>query len=166
MSVCVSCNANLAAGNRWCGICYTHVGNPEIGRLASPGRRLGAFLLDMLIATITWLVAFAVAGVGIFAGGEEGLGGGMFLGLLVLVAYTIAALMLMKRGTTPGKVILGMRVIREEGRQAGFLQILLREFIRVGMLFFPILWIGHLWILWDRDRQGWHDKLMSTFVVG
>lgn len=28
-----------------------------------------------------------------------------------------------------------------------------------------LLSLGFLWILFDRDKQGWHDKLMSTYVV-
>jgi uncharacterized RDD family membrane protein YckC len=25
--------------------------------------------------------------------------------------------------------------------------------------------LGYLWILFDRERQGWHDKLANTYVV-
>ena len=25
--------------------------------------------------------------------------------------------------------------------------------------------LGYLWMLWDRDRQTWHDKIASTTVV-
>ena len=28
-----------------------------------------------------------------------------------------------------------------------------------------ILLLGFLWILFDQDNQGWHDKLVSTYVV-
>ena len=28
-----------------------------------------------------------------------------------------------------------------------------------------ILLLGFLWILWDKDRQGWHDKIAGTLVV-
>ncbi len=29
-----------------------------------------------------------------------------------------------------------------------------------------VLSMGFLWIPFARDRQGWHDKLGSTYVVG
>jgi len=25
--------------------------------------------------------------------------------------------------------------------------------------------LGYLWLLWDKDRQTWHDKLVSTVVM-
>ena len=28
-----------------------------------------------------------------------------------------------------------------------------------------ILSLGFLWILFARDNQGWHDKLLGTYVV-
>lgn len=72
---------------------------------------------------------------------------------------------LFSRGTTPGKNLLGMRVIKEDGQHAGFLTMLIRECIGkwISGLVFAL---GFLWILFDRDNQGWHDKLMSTYVIG
>ena len=51
MPACPSCNTDYAAGTRWCSICHTNVINPDIGRLSSPGKRLGAYLIDVLIPT-------------------------------------------------------------------------------------------------------------------
>ena len=45
MANCSSCNAEVAVGFRWCGICHTNVLDPNLGRLASPGKRLGAFVI-------------------------------------------------------------------------------------------------------------------------
>ena len=73
MATCSSCNAEVVPGTRWCNICHTNVVNPSLGKLASPGKRLGAFILDLVIP--------------------------------------------------------------------------------------------FLWILFDKDNQGWHDKLMSTYVT-
>jgi uncharacterized RDD family membrane protein YckC len=28
-----------------------------------------------------------------------------------------------------------------------------------------LLSLWYLWVLLDRDRQGWHDKLASTYVI-
>ena len=46
----------------------------------------------------------------------------------------------------------------------GFFMMLVREWAAkwVSGLAFGM---GFVWILFDRDRQGWHDKLMSTYVV-
>ena len=164
MANCPSCNAEVAAGTRWCGICHTNVVDPGIGRLASPGKRLGAYLLDLLVPLIAILLIVVVAGASAATGSDAGAGLGAILGFLLFVAYIVWAFVLFARGTTPGKKLLGMHVIKEDGRNAGFLTMLLREWIGKpisGM----ILALGFLWILFDRDNQGWHDKLMSTYVV-
>jgi uncharacterized RDD family membrane protein YckC len=28
-----------------------------------------------------------------------------------------------------------------------------------------ILYLGFLWMLWDGDRQTWHDKIAGTVVI-
>jgi uncharacterized RDD family membrane protein YckC len=28
-----------------------------------------------------------------------------------------------------------------------------------------VLFLGFFWILWDKDQQGWHDKIAGTVVV-
>lgn len=53
----------------------------------------------------------------------------------------------------PGKNLLGMRVIKEDGRHAGFLTMLIREWVGKWISGL-ILGLGFLWILFDRDNQG------------
>ena len=58
-----------------------------------------------------------------------------------------------------------MRVVKENGTPATFWTMLFREWIGKiisGMIFS----LGYLWILIDKERQGWHDKLASTYVIG
>jgi len=139
--------------------------DPGIGRLASPVKRLGAYCLDLLVPLVALFLILVVAGgVGAAAGTEEGPGVGLFLGFLLFVAYIIWAFVLFARGTTPGKKLLGMRVVKEDGSNAGFLTMLIREWIGKAISGL-ILSLGFLWILFDRDNQGWHDKLMRTYVV-
>lgn len=164
MSACSSCNAEVPAGARWCGICHVNLLNPGIGRLASPGKRLGAYFLDLLIPAIAFVVMLGAFGTGVATETEGGSAAGVLFAFVLFVAYVVWALKLFAHGTTPGKMMLGMRVVKENGDAAGFGTMLLREWIGKlisGML----LSIGYLWILFDRDRQGWHDKLASTFVV-
>lgn len=65
-------------------------------------------------------------------------------------------------GQTPGKMIMGLRVVSVDGSPVSVWQSL-RRF--VGYLISFILFLGYLWILADDRRQGWHDKIASTFVV-
>ena len=115
MATCPSCQAEATPGFRWCGICHANVVNPKIGHLASPGRRLGAHFLDLLVPVISLFFIFIVAGLGMATGTRGGGGLGILLGFGLLVAYVIWAFKLFSRGTTPGKNMLGMRVIKEDG---------------------------------------------------
>jgi len=153
MKECPSCNSEVAAGSRWCSVCHSSATGSS-DRLASPGKRLGAFVLDVSIPVFALILMLGVAGV------SRSLG----FGFLLFVAYAIWAIRLFAKGTTPGKKLLSMRVIKEGGEGAGFGLMLVREVIGKaisGLIFC----LGYLWILFDRDRQGWHDKLVSTYVV-
>lgn len=164
MAHCSSCNTEVPPGARWCSICHTNLVNPSIGRLASPGRRLGAYFLDILVFFVAAILSLMV----VRATVSEETGPtllGLLLGFGLYIAYGIWALVLLSSGTTPGKNLLGMRVIKEDGQHAGFLTMLIRE--SIGKLISGLIFsLGFLWILFDRDNQGWHDKLMSTYVIG
>ncbi len=66
-------------------------------------------------------------------------------------------------GFTPGMGLLGLRLVRYDGRPLTIGRALLR-FIGywVSALF---LFVGFLWVIVDRRRQGWHDKLARTVVI-
>jgi uncharacterized RDD family membrane protein YckC len=164
MAQCPSCKAEVVAGSRWCGLCRTNVLNQAIGRLASPGRRLGACFFDMLIPMIALFLIFVVAGAGASTGTDAGLGAGVIFGGILFAGYFVWALMLFVNGMTPGKKLLGIKVVKEDGRNVGFFTMLIREMVGKAISGM-ILSLGFLWILFDRDKQGWHDKLVSTYVV-
>ena len=164
MANCPSCSAEVTAGARWCGICHVNVVNQDIGRLAAPGKRLGACALDLLVPVVAIVVSGSLGAAGVATETETGALIGNLLSSLLLLAYIIGAFVLFARGTTPGKKLLGMHVIREDGRNANFFTMLIRETVGKSissMIFF----LGFLWILFDQGNQGWHDKLMSTYVV-
>jgi uncharacterized RDD family membrane protein YckC len=164
MSQCPSCNAAVVPGSRWCTICHSNVVNPTVGTLASPGKRFGAHVLDMAAPFFALFLILVVAGAGAATGSEAGVGLGGLLGFTLALGYAVWALMLFARGTTPGKSLLGMHVMKEDGRRADFMTMLLREW--VGKFISAMVFsLGFFWILFDRDNQGWHDKLMSTYVV-
>jgi len=164
MATCPSCNAEVLAGTRWCGICHSNLVSSKFGRLASPGKRLAAYFLDLMVPIFAFFLIIFVAGVGGATETKGGSAAGGFLGFALLVAYIVWAFVLFAKGTTPGKRLLGMWVVKEDGSHAGFLTMLIRELIgkAISGLIFSL---GFLWILFDRDNQGWHDKLVSTYVV-
>ncbi|MEE9207938.1 MAG: RDD family protein [Gemmatimonadota bacterium] len=67
------------------------------------------------------------------------------------------------RGQTPGKRLLGIRVLRLDGKPISWWI----SFERFGGYAAGLLTglLGFLQILWDRNRQGVHDKLAETVVV-
>ena len=96
------------------------------------------------------------------------------------VGWLIWFLIVAQRGQTPGKQMLGMYIMREDGSRAGGWYTVLRE-IGVKFLLFGtvisaisgatnglggLLWIpAALWCTWDRERQCLWDKVISTYVA-
>lgn len=165
MAHCPSCGVELLPGTRWCHGCHAYVGHPEVGRLASPARRLGASLLDGVLGGLVVAGILVVSGILGFAVGSERGGAVFWLVLWVLMAaFVVWELILLARGQTLGKKVLRMRVVREDGGTPGFWTMLVRETLGKwlsGLIF----GLGYLWILIDREHQGWHDKLLRTYVV-
>ena len=132
---------------------------PERLQTATPGRRLAGYLLDALV------------GLGSFVAGgflSAAFAPFLLLGLAWPVWFAIAA----PRGQTPGKQLLGMYLVREDGSRAGGRYTWLREIVVEGLLFgglsaitFGIAGlVAALWCTWDRERQCLWDKIASTYV--
>jgi uncharacterized RDD family membrane protein YckC len=126
----------------------------NVGELASPARRLGAGLLDgCLPALVFWSIVIGAAA-----------SHSTTMFVVLILGYGVWAFVLFARGMTPGKWTLGTQVVKRDGRPADFLTMFVREAFGkpISGLVFMLGWI---WILIDKDRQGWHDKLVGTYVV-
>ncbi len=81
--------------------------------------------------------------------------------LLVPIAYFVG--MWTWKGTTVGSIVLGLKIIRTDGRPVNFAVALVRS---LSSFFSAIvLFLGFLWSAWDREKQTWHDKIAGTIVV-
>ena len=68
------------------------------------------------------------------------------------------------RGQTVGKMALGIRVIDlGRGGSIGYGRAFIRYIGRI-VSSLPIL-LGYLWMLWDKEKQTWHDKMAGSVVV-
>lgn len=68
-----------------------------------------------------------------------------------------------KLGGTPGKLLLGLRVVNNKGKYIGIPNAIFR---RIGKLASQItLGIGYLMIAWDPKKQGLHDRIAKTYVA-
>ena len=82
-------------------------------------------------------------------------------GMLLIIGYGVISWSL--NGQTIGDFLLGVRVVRTDGRRVSFGRAIARMFgsYVAGLALF----IGFLWPLVDGRRQGWHDKIAGTVVV-
>lgn len=107
--------------------------------------RVGAFLIDLvMVAFLTYLLEIG--------------GGKTFLLFLI---YRIAHWSW--RGTTVGGIICRLRVVRTDGAPIRFTEAAVRGLSSI--LSTLVAGLGWLWILWDSERQAWHDKIAGTVVV-
>ena len=68
-----------------------------------------------------------------------------------------------KDGATPGKSLMRIRVIAVDGSTVSVGAAIIRY---LGYFLSAIpLGLGYLWIIFDANKQGWHDKLAGTYVV-
>jgi uncharacterized RDD family membrane protein YckC len=108
------------------------------GSVASMGRRVLALLIDWLLsmAIAYWLTRSQFWTIAVFA----------------VEVYLLTVL----TGTTVGKRLLGIRVIRTDGGPVGFRWALVRTALLLTVV--PPL-------LSDRDLRGLHDRAADTIVV-
>jgi len=87
------------------------------------------------------------------------------LALLLAAGYLIVFVVLTSRkGGTPGKLLLRLRVIDVCGDRISLKTALLRH--TIGYLTSAVgAGLGFLWIALDERKQGWHDKIAKTFVI-
>jgi RDD family len=117
-----------------------HFGLPEEGprSVAGVGRRVGALCIDWLLCMIIAVAVFH----------------SQYWTIVVFAAevYVLTAL----TGFTVGKRIVGLRVVRLDGRPVGLRWALLRTLLLLAVV--PPL-------VFDGDLRGLHDKAADTLVI-
>jgi len=66
-------------------------------------------------------------------------------------------------GATIGKKILKIKIVNDDGSALTDQAVILR-FLGYILSAIPLL-LGFFWILWDREKKGWHDKIAKTRVI-
>lgn len=81
-----------------------------------------------------------------------------------LLAWSIYHLVLWTwKGTTVGGVIVGLRIVREDGSPINFAVAAVR--LLGGFFSAALFFLGFFWAGWSADRQSWHDKIAGTVVI-
>lgn len=126
---------------------------------ATPLRRLGAAALDVVILCGLFV---ALQGLGLALPlGSEGLFRLKPAFTVIAIAYTVV--FWWRKGTTPGKALLGMRIVTQQGKPLTLGRALLR-YVGYILASWPLK-LGFAPILWDPLRRGWHDQIAGTLVV-
>ena len=172
---------------------YEPDGTEEM-ELASPGKRIAAYLINCLIGAVAYIPMIwgAMSMGGSYAAAMDpenhaaiepsGFALGMIgLGSILILAYLIfQAVLMSKTGQSLGKRIMKIKVVNEDGDNPGFAgTVAMREIVPnlvltvLGMIpFLGIIvqlgfWIACLVKLFlvDRDRRTLQDMIAKTYVV-
>jgi uncharacterized RDD family membrane protein YckC len=113
--------------------------------------RMGALFLDVV------LVGFATSLLHPFGSGH------MWGDFNIVLLAIYGAVMWKLRGTTVGGIVFDLHVVRIDGRPVDWETAIVRA---LGcFLSLCVVFLGFIWIAFDRDNQAWHDKIAGTVVV-
>jgi uncharacterized RDD family membrane protein YckC len=130
--------------------------------LAGWGSRVGAYLIDSIIATVPYFIFLVIGAI---------VGGGARVALIVIGALIGLGIQIYNRwimagrtGQSWGRSALGIRLISEQtGQPIGGGMAFVRDLAHfVDSL---ICYIGWLFPLWDSKKQTIADKMVSTLVI-
>jgi uncharacterized RDD family membrane protein YckC len=107
--------------------------------------RMGALLIDVILVSVLLHAIHA----------------GHDAQLLVIAIY--GAIMWKVKGTTIGGIVFGLQVVRADGRPVDWSTAIVRALS--CFLSLVVVGLGFIWIAFDDQRQGWHDKIAGTVVV-
>lgn len=142
---------------------------------AGRGTRLGAALLDGLIAGAVFYVPLLIGGLGsVFTAalaGRPNLPQFSSFWLLIAVAGVIAWLwitivLVARNGQTIAKKLLGIKVVRADGSKATLGRIFwLRNFVNALLNIVPFYGFIDALFIFGEQRQCLHDKIADTIVI-
>jgi uncharacterized RDD family membrane protein YckC len=125
-------------------------GGPS-GPRANFGQRLAGYLIDAILTGVVVGILYQIS-VALY-----------LIGLLGIIAYWVV-LVGNARGQTVGMMALNIRVVdTATGGPIGYG----RSFLRWLMMLIGAipLYLGWFWMIWDPQKQTWHDKVANTYVV-
>lgn len=139
--------------------------NLPIVKYASFFRRMIATLIDGLILGIIGSVISTSLGRNAFDVGEEtnNLASiDKLLTLLITIAYFVG-FWVKQNGQTIGKRAMHIRVIKENDEPIDPFTAIIRYFSTWLSAF--VLCLGYIWVIFDKKKQSWHDKIAKTYVI-
>lgn len=138
---------------------------PAIPAIEAPGllRRLAAILYDsLLVAAVLFLSAVPVVIV-LDGPPETALAKSLFRLYLATVVFVFFAGFWTHGGQTLGMRSWRLKLVRADGGPVGWLEAL-KRYLAAWLSLAP-LGMGWWWMLLDRDKLTWHDRLSGTRLV-
>jgi uncharacterized RDD family membrane protein YckC len=118
--------------------------------------RVVAFIIDGVILAIISSILSSI----LFGGDQIRANG---LNTLVGLAYSLYFWSSYGHGQTVGARIMKIRVVKTDGSELTLMEAFIRY---VGLILsFICIFIGVIWVAFDANKQGWHDKIANTYVV-
>ena len=144
--------------------------NSQTLQFAGFWRRLAAMMLDMvLVLTLTAPLLFVIYGHGYFKWLFTSLDLLNIYGAWDLILARILPVVLLlycwhRFGATPGKMLMSCRITDSESRQPMSWPKSVTRLACYAASSLPLN-LGFFWIGWDRQKQGFHDKMAKTLVL-
>jgi uncharacterized RDD family membrane protein YckC/RNA polymerase subunit RPABC4/transcription elongation factor Spt4 len=157
---CAHCGTATQPGDRFCPTCGAAAGvdtsqTSVLGVVAEAEVEYMGFWIRVVAAIIDG-VLLSVAG---YVLGLIGLGFFSFF-----IGWVYAVLFIGLKGQTIGKMALSIQVVDAEGNVPGIGRAILREIIG-KFVSAIVIFLGYLWVGWDRQKRGWHDHIAGTYVI-
>jgi len=157
-------------------------------RIASAGLRLGALVIDVCLIQLI-LVGFTLLMIWVFGASESSIAISIWmLGAFLLRTFWFIGFELGQRAATPGKRLVGIRVVARDGGRLTADAVVARNLIRELEIFLPLTFMGFsaaedtaswwtmlagfvwsltlsLFLLFNRDRMRMGDLIAGTWVV-
>lgn len=125
--------------------------------------RTFATIIDTIVLMV---VAFPIAWILVDTGISQQYAEFGPLGNLIgqLAVPAIVILLWMTIGATPGKMLISAKVVDAEtgNNLTGWQSV--GRYLAYFVAYIP-LFLGVIWVGFDRRKQGWHDKLAGTVVI-
>ncbi|MFZ3171835.1 MAG: RDD family protein [Carboxydocellales bacterium] len=171
---CAFCGKEMPEKSKFCPQCGNqssppaadkgHQQNCAAVQPAGVGLRFVAAIIDIVILIVIGYILAAGFGT-TSSNGFELYGAAFFLNTLLQLAYFIGFEGI--KGGTPGKMVVGLRIIKTDGSSCDIRAALIRTILRIadGFPYFIPYVLGMVLIFTSKQKQRLGDRVANTMVV-
>ena len=126
--------------------------------------RVAAAIIDSIwIVALTLALGWMIYGAIYLQSTEIVMGYADFF-ISYVLPFLLTMLFWYYKSATPGKMVLGLKIVDAATLGKPSKGQLVGRYLAYYLSGLP-LFLGFLWVAWDRRKQGWHDKLAGTLVI-